>query len=292
MVPVYGDGRALDDLAARLRHVLDPLAPWELILVNDGSPPPVWERIRGLASSHASIKALDLQRNSGQHNALLAGIRASTGGVVITMDDDLQHPPEAIPVLLQHLRESEDDVVYGTPREGVHGQHRQVGGSVTRRIIALVSGVPQARIVSAFRAFKGTLRTAFADEQAPRVFIDGVLCRPPHKVGAVAVRHEPRRHGRSGYGLRRLIAVAAAMTVAFGIPRARLALLMAAGALSVAVGVTLWRRLPVLAGMAIALGCLLLAAALVCVLLLAKHAAASRRGSGYAIRASINLDLP
>jgi hypothetical protein len=292
VVPVYGDGRALDDLTARLRRVLEPIAPWEVIFVNDGSPPPTWERIRDLASSHPSIKALDLQRNAGQHNALLAGIRASTGGVVITMDDDLQHPPEAIPVLLDHLRESKDDVVYGTPREGVHGQRRQFGGSVTRRIIALVSGVPQARVVSAFRAFRGTLRAAFAVQQGPRVFIDGVLCRESHKVGAVPVRHEPRRHGRSGYGLRRLIAVAAAMTVAFGIPRARLALLMAAGALSVAVGVTLWRRLPVVSGMAIAFGGLLLAAGIACVLLLANHSAASRRGSGYAIRTSINLDLP
>lgn len=292
-MPVYGDGRALDELAARLRQVLEPLAPWELILVNDGSPPPAWDRLRHLASSHPSIKAIDLQCNAGQHNALLAGIRASTGAVVITMDDDLQHPPEAIPALLQHLRESDDDVVYGTPREGVHGQRRQFGGRIARHVVALASGVPEARLVSAFRAFRGTLRTAFADELGSRVFIDGVLCRAPHKVGAVPVRHEPRRHGRSGYSVRRLMTVAATMTAAFGIPRARLALLIAAGALLVIVGITLWRGLPVVAGLAIASGGLLLAAAAGCLLLLATHsAAARRRGSSYAIRASVNLDLP
>jgi glycosyltransferase involved in cell wall biosynthesis len=215
VVPVYGDGCALGELATRVRRVLEPIAPWELILVNDGSPPPTWERIQELASTHASIKALDLERNVGQHNALLAGIRASTGAIIVTMDDDLQHPPEAIPILLQQMRDKGDDVVYGRPSEPVHGLRRQLVGSVMRRIVAIVSGIPQADLVSAFRAFDGTVREAFAGPQGRRVFIDGVLCRGPRKIGAVEVRHEPRRHGRSGYGLRRLIGVAGSMTMAF-----------------------------------------------------------------------------
>jgi undecaprenyl-phosphate 4-deoxy-4-formamido-L-arabinose transferase len=258
----------------------------------------VWDSIRHLASFHPAIKALDLERNAGQHSALLAGIRASTGNVVVTMDDDLQHPPEAIPVLLHRLLESEDDVVYGTPCEPVHGQRRQFGGGLTRQIVALVSGVPQARVVSAFRAFKGTLRAAFAEQVGPRVFIDGVLCRGSGKVGAVPVRHEPRRDGRSGYGLRRLIAVAVDMTVAFGVPRPRIILLLTAGGVSVLAGFALWRRPPVhpsipavLSGAAICFGCLL-AAAGVAGALLPKPSAASRRGRGYAIRTSINLELP
>ena len=298
VVPVYGDGRALGDLTTRLQRVLEPIAPWELILVNDGSPPPAWDRICHLASSHTFVKALDLQRNAGQHSALLAGIRASTGDVVVTMDDDLQHPPEAILDLLRQLHESGDDVVYGTPCEPVHGQRRQFGGRVARWIVAFVSGVPQAQVVSAFRAFRGTLREAFAVQEGPLVFIDGVLCRVTGKVSAVPVPHEPRRHGRSGYGVRRLIGVAVAMTAAFGIPRARLFLLVAAGGVSVAAGVALWRRSPappsiaaVLSGTAIGLGCVLLGAGIAFALLV-RGSAVSRRGSGYAVRTSINLELP
>jgi undecaprenyl-phosphate 4-deoxy-4-formamido-L-arabinose transferase len=304
VVPVYGDGRALGDLATRLQRVVEPIAPWELILVNDGSPPPVWDRICDLASTYSSIKALDLQRNAGQHNALLAGIRASTGAVVVTMDDDLQHPPEAIPALLRELHESGADVVYGTPCAPVHGRRRRFGGTSVRRLVALVSGVPEARVVSAFRAFNGSLRGALAVQEGPRVFIDGVLCRKSDKVRAVPVQHEPRRHGRSGYGLRRLIAVAVAMTAAFGIPRARIVSLLAAGGLSLAAGVTFWQRPPIepsiqpsiaavlsgaLSGAAICVGCLLLAAGFACLTLM-KQSAASRREGGYSIRTSINLE--
>lgn len=298
VVPVFGDGLALDELVTRLQRVLHPLGPWELILVNDGSPPPAWDLIRRIAASRPFIKAIDLRHNAGQHNALLAGIRASTGDIVVTMDDDLQHPPEAIPALLRHLRDSRDDVVYGAAAGPVHGQGRQVGAGAVRRIVAFLSGVPQARLVSAFRAFKGSLRPAFAAQQGPRVFIDGVLCRVAGHVGAVPVQHEPRRHGQSGYGLRRLIAVAVAMTAAFGIPRSRVVLLLAAGGVSIAAGVVLARRSPlqpsvagVLSGAAIGLGCLLVAAGAGCVLLM-KQSSARHGGNGYAIRTSINLELP
>lgn len=297
VVPVFGDGRALGDLAVRLQRVLEPIAPWELILVNDGSPPPTWEHIRRLASAHASIKGLDLQRNVGQHSALLAGIRVSTGDVVVTMDDDLQHPPESIPVLLRHLHESGSDVVYGAPCTPVHGPGRQFGGGVARRVVAFVSGVPRARMASAFRAFRGTLRARFAEAEGSRPFIDGVLCRVPGKVSAVPVPHEPRRHGRSGYGLFRLVAVAGAMAAAFGISYGRIALLLAAGAAAVAAGAVFWQHpsahpfiASALAGGAIGLGCLLCGVGVACVLLTARSTA-NRGSRSYAIRTSINLDL-
>jgi glycosyltransferase involved in cell wall biosynthesis len=304
VVPVYGDGGALGELAARVRRVLEPIAPWELILVNDGSPPPTWNRISELASSDTSdtsgtssaikvikaIKALDLERNFGQHNALLAGIRASTGAIIVTLDDDLQHPPEEIPVLLRQMRDKGDDVVYGTPCEPVHGQRRQFGGSLARRIVATLSGVPEARMVSAFRAFNGRAREALAGQQGRRVFIDGVLCRGSRKVGAVPVRHEPRRHGRSGYGLRRLIGMTHGMTMAFGIARTRIVALLAAGGVAVVAGLIPLRHTS-LSGAMIGLGCVFLTAGVACLLLL-RQSAASRRGSSYAIRTSINLEFP
>jgi undecaprenyl-phosphate 4-deoxy-4-formamido-L-arabinose transferase len=295
VVPVYGDGRALDDLAARVRNVLAPLGPWELIFVNDGSPPSTWDRIARLAGSCPSIKAIDLQCNAGQHNALLAGIRASTGGTVVTMDDDLQHPPEAVPALLQQLTESGGDLVYGVPSAPVHGHRRSIGGTFTRALVAHASGVRHARVVSAFRAFRGTLRAALASHDARRVFIDGMLCRAATTVGAVPVRHDPRRHGRSGYGLRGLIAVGIAMAAAFGIPRTRVIALCAGGALAmtgaVVIRTSAAAQRPMAGALALAMAgtggaMLCLGLAFAC---LARHAAAARRETGYAIRTTINL---
>src|SRR5664279_3238303 len=109
VVPVYGDGSALAELVARTDAVLGRASEdWELIFVNDGSVGPAWERIRELAASSPRVRGIDLVRNFGQHNALLAGIRASRGEVIVTMDDDLQHPPEEIPLLIREVREGAD----------------------------------------------------------------------------------------------------------------------------------------------------------------------------------------
>src|ERR1035441_8046473 len=120
VVPVYGDGSALAELASRTDAVLRGVPEdWELIFVNDGSVGRAWEKIREMAAFSRHVRGIDLVRNFGQHNALLAGIRASRGDVVVTMDDDLQHPPEEIPLLLRDVREGAD-LVYGTPREQAH----------------------------------------------------------------------------------------------------------------------------------------------------------------------------
>ena len=87
----------------------------EIILVNDGSRDRSWEIISELSSRFPAVRGLNLMRNYGQHNALLCGIRAAKYDVIVTMDDDLQHPPEEIPRLLEQLEQG-FDVVYGAPK--------------------------------------------------------------------------------------------------------------------------------------------------------------------------------
>lgn len=303
VVPVYGDGGDIDALVTRLQAVLDGTASWELILVNDGSPRPTWDLIQRLAASRPSIKGIDLQRNAGQHNALLAGIRASTGDVVITMDDDLQHPPEEVPVLLQRLLTSGDDIVYGMPGAPRHGHRRQVGARLSRRFVAFASGMPQARVVSAFRAFRGTLRSAFTAHAGSRVFIDGVLLRATSKVSGVAVRHDPRGRGQSGYTFASLIAICADMIVAFGMLRRRLLALCAGGVGAMAAGLALWPDVADESSItrelswtaigslaAIGLGAAVLLGVGLGWIYIARHAAAGSRGPGYAIRTATHGD--
>ncbi len=111
VVPVYRSAEILPELVRRLEDVMPTLASsYEVVLVNDCSPDRSWKVIRELASPRSWIRSINLMRNYGQHNALLCGIRACRYGVIVTIDDDLQHPPEEIPKLLAVLSQNYDVV--------------------------------------------------------------------------------------------------------------------------------------------------------------------------------------
>src|SRR5688572_21796813 len=104
VVPVYNSEATLPELIARLEPVLrEQAGRFEVVLVNDGSPDRSGEVVTHLAEQHDWIQGIHLMRNYGQHNALLCGIRAARYDVIVTMDDDLQHPPTEIPRLLAKL---------------------------------------------------------------------------------------------------------------------------------------------------------------------------------------------
>src|SRR5208337_3907948 len=136
VVPVYRSEAILPDLVQRLSQVLPSLAEqFELVFVNDCSPDRSWDVISDLAGKYPWIHPINLMRNYGQHNALLCGIRAARYDVIVTMDDDLQHPPEEIPKLLQVLAGGYD-VVYGTPEREQHGLGRDFASWGTNRFAA------------------------------------------------------------------------------------------------------------------------------------------------------------
>ena len=132
VTPVYNGEASIAELCRRLSEVLPRIATeYEIILVNDGSRDRSWETISELSSRFATVRGLNLMRNYGQHNALLCGIRAAKYDVIVTMDDDLQHPPEEIPRLLEQLEQG-FDVVYGAPKEERHGFMRALASRITR----------------------------------------------------------------------------------------------------------------------------------------------------------------
>ncbi len=127
IVPVYNSEQTLTELSMRLGMVMRTLcegnsdqdSPFEVILVNDGSEDRSWETICHLAQTYPWVRGINMMRNYGQHNALLAGLRDARKLVTITMDDDLQHPPEEIPILIEKFHEGYD-VVYGIPAKLPH----------------------------------------------------------------------------------------------------------------------------------------------------------------------------
>jgi len=215
VVPVYNGRATVDELVRRVDSVLGETGiVYEMILVNDGSQDNSWQSIVKLAECYPSVKGLDLMRNYGQHNALLAGILAAQHEIVVTMDDDLQHRPENIPTLLDKLREGHD-VVYGIPYEQRHGVLRDLASLITKAALQTVMRADTARNISAFRAFRTRVRDAFADYQGPFVSIDVLLTWGTVRFAAVPVRHEVRRTGASSYTFRRLVAHAVNMVTGF-----------------------------------------------------------------------------
>jgi undecaprenyl-phosphate 4-deoxy-4-formamido-L-arabinose transferase len=153
-------------------------------------------------------------RNYGQHNALLCGLRAANYGVIVTMDDDLQHPPEEIPKLLSALTRN-FDAVYGTPEHQEHGLWRDLASLATKIALQNVMGAATARNVSAFRAFRAEVVRAFSHYDGPFVSVDVLLTWGTNRFGAVPVVHEARKQGSSGYTFRKLLVHAMNMMTGF-----------------------------------------------------------------------------
>ena len=189
---------------------------FEVILVDDGSADQSWQVIRSLAANSTKVLGLRMLRNYGQHNALLCGIRQARHAVVVTMDDDLQNPPEEIPGLLARMEEG-FDVVYGTPNKDKHGFLRGAASRLTKLVLQRSMGAETAESISAFRAFRTKLREAFVDYKASFVSIDVLLTWGTRSFSAVRVRHEERRVGASNYTVFKLFMHAMNLVTGFSI---------------------------------------------------------------------------
>jgi glycosyltransferase involved in cell wall biosynthesis len=217
VVPVYRSERSLPLLVQRLLPVLATLeGPTEIIFVEDGGGDGSWGVIEQLSRSHDCVRGLRLARNYGQHNALLCGIRAARGQTIVTMDDDLQNPPEEIPKLLARLAEGAD-VVYGFPLDASHGFLRNQASRITKLVLQGAMGVDSASKVSAFRAFRTRVREAFDGYRSPSVNLDVLLTWGTSRFAAVPVRQDARTIGDSGYTTRKLVAHALNMMTGFSV---------------------------------------------------------------------------
>src|SRR5438094_102171 len=215
VTPVYNGEGSVAELCQRLGDVLPRIAvQHEIILVNDGSRDRSWGVISELSSRSQAVRGINLMRNYGQHNALLCGVRAARYELIVIMDDDLQHPPEEIPRLLEKLAEGHD-VVYGTPREEQHSLWRLVASRLTKLALQSVMGAETARKVSAFRAFRSRVREAFDGYSGPFVSVDVLLTWGTTRFATTAVRHDPRQLGTSHYTFRKLVPHALNMMTGF-----------------------------------------------------------------------------
>ena len=215
VIPVYNSEESLPILLQRLAAFLPSIADrFEVVLVNDGSRDRSGEVVDRSAQEYDWVVGIQLMRNFGQHNALLAGIRSARFDTIVTMDDDLQHLPEEIPILLAKIAEGYD-VVYGYPKHESHGIWRDLASRITKLTLQTAMGVDIANRVSSFRAFRTDVREAFADYSGAFVSIDVLLSWGGSRFAAVPISNPPRKLGQSNYTARKLIVHAMNMVTGF-----------------------------------------------------------------------------
>ncbi|MBI4864044.1 MAG: glycosyltransferase family 2 protein [Candidatus Riflebacteria bacterium] len=216
VIPVYRSEAIVAELVRRIEEAMRAgRFSGEVILVNDASPDESWARIAEASQQHPWVRGIDLTNNAGQHNALLCGVRAATCDIVVTMDDDLQHPPEEIPKLLDKLDEGYD-LVYGNPIEESRSWLRNSLSRLLKYTVLRASALHQVT-VSSFRAFRTDLRTAFADFDNPHVFLDLLLTWGARRVTGVRVRHDKRTIGPSSYSVGKLFSHAFTMITSYSV---------------------------------------------------------------------------
>lgn len=199
VIPVYRAEQTLLDLYRQLSDAMSKVTPaFEIIFVEDGGGDGSWQIITNLAGMDHRVRGFRMSRNYGQHNALLCGIRAATHDIILTMDDDLQHPVSEIELMVAALK-PEYDVVYGAPQEEQHGLLRDLASRLTKMALAGAMGAETARNVSAFRIFRTRLRDGFQKYRSPSVSIDVLLTWTTTRFTAIKVRHVARVKGVSGY---------------------------------------------------------------------------------------------
>lgn len=205
VIPVYNSADMIHLVIASLAQVLPTLtSSYEAILVEDGSPDTSWEAIARLSEEYSWVRGIRMMRNYGQHNALLCGIREARYDIIVTMDDDMQHPAEELPRMLAELT-PDVDVVYGSPQAERHGLLRDLASQITKVVLQSAMGAETARNISAYRVFRTVLRQAFVNFHGPYVNLDVLLTWATRRFKRLLVPHRKRAMGKSNYTLRKLI---------------------------------------------------------------------------------------
>ena len=227
VVPAYNSGRVLNDLFVAIDKVFTSInTPYQLVLVDDCSQDNTWDVIKELKQRNpAKITAIGMAKNFSQHNAIFCGLHHCTGDLIITMDDDLQHPPEEIPRLLARLDEG-FDVVYGAPEREQNGLMRALASRITRLALCTAIDNQVAKNVSPFRIFRTQLREAFAGYESPFVSIDVLLTWATTRFSAITVAFQPRHSGSSNYTFTKLVRHAFNMMTGFSTAPLQLASLI------------------------------------------------------------------
>lgn len=245
VIPLYRSAATIGDVVSGLGK-LEVQGGIEIVLVNDGSPDDTWEVCKALrCSAGVALVLVDLARNFGEHNAVLAGLRIARGEWVVTMDDDGQNPPAEVMSLLREARAGRHDVVFGNYEEKRHAAWRNLGSACVNKLAEWVLEKPKGLYLSSFRCMSAVLVSEIARYDGPYPYIDGLVLQSTSRIGSVTVTHEARDSGASGYTIRKLARLWMNLFVNFSVLPLRFAtflglLMGAVGLLGVIAVLILW----------------------------------------------------
>jgi glycosyltransferase involved in cell wall biosynthesis len=224
VIPVYRGATTIAGLVHELAK-LRPEGGMEVVLVNDGSPDHSAEVCQALlAQPPLPLIYIEHARNYGEHNAVMTGLRHVRGAYVITMDDDLQNPPEEVVRLYDHARSGGWDVVYTRYAEKKHAVWRNLGSRFANKVADWLLDKPKGLYLSSFRCMSALVVRSVTRYQGPYPYVDGLVMQITQRIDSIEVRHLPRAEGRSNYTLRRLIRLWLNLATSFSLAPLRMAI--------------------------------------------------------------------
>ena len=204
VVPVYRGAATVGRLVAAL-SALKPAGGIEIILVNDGSPDDSGDVCRALArDATVPLTYLEHARNFGEHNAVMSGLRHARGAYVITMDDDLQNPPEEVLRIYDHARMGGWDVVYTRYAKKEHEGWRNLGSRFANQVADWLLDKPRGLYLSSFRCMSALVVAEVTKYRGPYPYVDGLIMQVTQRIASIEVAHYPRAEGQSNYTIKRL----------------------------------------------------------------------------------------
>lgn len=225
VVPVYRSAQILPQLIEQI-HTEMRKEGWadsfELLLVNDASPDSSWQIIHSLAQTHNFIKGISLRRNFGQHNAIMAGLNHTSGNYIVLMDDDLQHPPEAIGNIVRALSEGYD-VCYTRYQNRQHASWKKWGSRLNDLVANRLLGKPDGLYLSSFKGLRKEIVQEIIRYDGPYAYVDGLILDVTRSITSIDIEHQPRLEGEGNYNLRRSFSLWLKMATSFSVLPLRLA---------------------------------------------------------------------
>jgi undecaprenyl-phosphate 4-deoxy-4-formamido-L-arabinose transferase len=226
VIPVYRGADSIGQLVQALAGLNIP-GGHEIILVNDGSPDNSIDVCRNLLRCcPIPLTVVNLARNFGEHNAVMAGLRHARGSWVITMDDDLQNPPAEVARILDFAQSSGQHVIYTYYNTKEHAIWRNFGSRFTNSVADILMDKPKGLYLSSFRCMNALVVENIIRYAGPFPYVDGLILQVTQSIGRIEVKHLPRANGRSNYTFRRLVRLWLNMVVNFSVIPLRISTLV------------------------------------------------------------------